>query len=426
MLSRCVKYIAPSEKNITTLPIVNAGPWSLIPPSLRIAPEQKTPDLQKSAMPAIEMLGNQMARKNSSSSLSQVFNNAPDRRSSSEATAAIEHFSSLNSTAMMLFSRPWRDMLCESTKRAFNPVQNQMIECGRMALEMQQACIERGVPEELFQFIDYRLTKTHIPVGPGSQSARAAQAQQGAALYSSMDASGREAFNRDEAIRIWGPERGGQYINMEPVPRELVDFSIARLENNDLVAGEDVQVSPSENSMVHLQIHVGKLKEYIPLVDEGEMELTDATREMMGLFTHAQQTFEMAVVPDADDQELDYMKQALQQIGEYVNNGIRALKKEQADKQQEQDQMIEEALSAQQEGAQEEQGGVDPKVVSDIQGKQMKAQNDMQIDAAKAAQKMKQDEEAFQQAQVHAREKALVDLAIKDAEGAAKVQNKAI
>jgi hypothetical protein len=404
-----VKYTAPSEKGITQLPIINAGPYSFLPPSMQPVADQKAPDLSRIAMPAIEMLQQGADSKSATSTLSSVFNNAPDRRSSAEAQAAVEHFNSLNSAAMLLWSRTWRDLIVECAKRAFRPLQNEFTPSGRAAASMHRACVARGVPEELFCAIDYDLTKTAIPVGPGSKSARMLQRQQGAALYGSMDVPGRKAFDRDFAIDIFGVEKASEYINFNEKPRETYDHALARLENNDLIEGQEIKPSPSENFLVHLNIHIEVLLQYVQQVEEGEMELIPATREMYGLYMHTVETFELAVVPELADDELDAVKQRIQQIGEYVNNGLRAIKAEER-------KMAE-------EGAPEEgqEGGEQTEKMQELQIKQMEAEQKMQIAAAEAQQKMQQEAAAFEQELVMKRQKAIQDMQINDAVKASKI-----
>ena len=82
--SLSIKYIAPSEKAISRIPIVHAGPATLIPPQLQIAENQKAPNLQQAAMPALDLLTQQMNKKSVSSTMSSVFSDSPDRRSKFE------------------------------------------------------------------------------------------------------------------------------------------------------------------------------------------------------------------------------------------------------------------------------------------------------------------------------------------------------
>ncbi|MGB2185039.1 MAG: hypothetical protein ACPH5P_00020 [Akkermansiaceae bacterium] len=402
--SLSVKYISPSEKAIDRVPIIQAGPATLIPPQLQIAENQKAPDLQRSAMPALDLLTSQMNKRSVSSTMSSVFSDAPDRRSKFELTAALEHFNSLNSAAMLLFSRPWRSLLTECVKRAFDPIQNALTESGEMALRMQKACMERGVPPQALFTIDLHETKTGVPAGPGGKAARAAQFEAAAAMYTSMDDAGRQAFNRDKLVDILGVERADRYISLEQ-PRELLDHQIARLENNDLIEGSKLSPSNSENYLVHLRVHLEALMAGVQQVEEGEAELTEVTERLYGLFIHASETYDIAVVPEVVLPEMQEIKQTLQQVGEYLNNGLRQIQKMERD-------IAEQGVDdPQEQGPSKEQLEAERK----IQDMQMKAEAHMQ--------KMQQSAESHQQKLALEAQKAMQDLAINDAKGAQSLRS---
>jgi hypothetical protein len=325
--SMSVKYIAPSEREIGSMPIVNAGPATFIPAHLQVVDKQYQPDLQKSAMPAIQLLKGELDSRSASSTVSGVFQNKQDRRSAEEVSSALEHFNSLNSASQLLWSHPWRALLSESVMRAFAPIQDESQKCGRLAMIMQQACIDRGVPPEAFELIDRHATKTSIPVGAGGKAARGAAFDAGASLYTAMDDKGRQNFNRDRAIHHFGVEKAKRYMNFEEAPRELVDHQLAILETNDLITGQWIEPTNSEVYVVHLRVHIAKLEEAMQAVEEGEVELIEATQEMELLHQHAVKSLQLAVVPDQQVEELELFEQKLQQIGEFISNGQRAIQK---------------------------------------------------------------------------------------------------
>lgn len=390
--SMSVKYISPNEKAMDHIPIVHAGPATLMSPSINIAENQKGPDLQRSAMPALDLLSQQMNKKSVSANMTNVFSDAPDRRSKYELTAALEHFNSLNSSAMLLFSRPWRSLITVSISRAFDPIQNTLLESGIMAKRMQNACIQRGVPPELFERIDLHETKSGVPAGPGGKAARAAQYDTAATLYTSMDDVGRQNFDRDKMIDIMGVEKAARYLSFDNVPRETPDHQIARLENNDLLEGSELAPSNSENYLVHLRIHIEALVNLIQQVESGEADLVETTKAAYQLYLHAQKTYEIAVVPEMEMPEMQSYEQQLQQIGEYINNGLREIQK----------------LEREGQMDAENQQETNPET-------EMKAEEHMQ--------KLRITQEAHEQNLALQRQKAMQELAIKDAQGAQKLRN---
>ena len=401
--SMSVKYISPTEKALAQIPIVQAGPATLIPPSLVIAENQKAPDLTRAAMPALDILGAQMNKKSVSSTMSGVFSDAPDRRSKFELSAALEHFNSLNNSAMLLFSAPWRSTLVQSVKRAFDLTQNPHSDAGKMAKRMHRACMERGVPKEVLKLIDFHETKSGVPAGPGGKAARAAQFESATTLYTSMDDTGRKAFDRDRMVDIVGPERAATYLNLEDAPRETVDHTLARLENNDLREGTAMEPSGSENFSIHLRIHIGMMEEVIEGVERGETDLVDATQEIYEAFVHASKTLDIAVVPEQIIPELQQHTQSLQQIGEYLNNGIRQIEKESREQQE--------------AGGEGEGEGEGQEFDAEAQRKQM----DMQFQAETHLEKLRQGAESHDQTMAIQRAKAAQDLAITDAKASRSV-----
>jgi hypothetical protein len=425
--SMSVKYIAPSEREINNIPIVNAGPATFIPSHLQVVDKQYQPDLQRSAMPALEMLKRQMDAKSASSSLSSVFNGGQDRRSAQEVNAAMEHFNSLNSAAMLLWSRPWRALITECCLRAFSEDQDESQEYGQMAILMQKACADRGVPVEVFELIDSHETKTSIPVGSGSKAARSAEFEGGAQMYSVMDDTGRQSFNKDRAIHHFGVERAKRYFNFEDAPREILDERIAILENSDLMERTPIPVSNSEVHMVHLRIHIDKMVELMQQVEEGQMELLDFTNQVEVLYGHAGETLQAASVPGQQEDELNMYQQKIQQIGEYLNNGIREREKMMREQQEQQ---------AQQQ-AQEAQGGSgDEGDAAKAQIEQLKLQvkaqeaeiaiqkkqTENQLDAEKKAREIAHIDELHKQKMIQQQEESMLKLKLEDAKTASSIK----
>ena len=424
--SMSVKYTAPAEREINNIPFVNAGPATFVPHHLNPLKDQFQPDLSKIAIPVLDLLGQQLAAKSSSSSMSSVFNNKQDRRSAEEVGSAMEHFNSLNDGARLLFSRPWRAVLSSSCIRAFNPIQDETSEVGSMALVMQKACVDLGVPPEAFEQIDLHETKTSIPVGAGSKAARSAQFEAGATLYQEMDDVGRANFNKDRAIHHFGVQNAKRYLNFEDKPREIIDERIAILENNDLMEGTWIEPSNSEVSIVHLRVHLQPMEEMIQAVEEGQMELLDFTNKAEVLYKHAEATIQMTAVPEEKADELNMYEQKLQQIGEYLNNGIREREKLQREQ-------AEQEAQGQQQGAEG-----DPAAEAKVQVEQMKLQvkeaeaqisierkqTENMLDAEKKSREIAHIDMLHKQKMIQNQEDALQKMQLKDSETAATIKRK--
>jgi len=421
------KYRAPSEKEINSMPFLNAGPAQFVPNQYIAIKDQHTPDLTKIASPVIDRLDMQLAAKSASSSMSSVFNNKQDRRSSLEVGSALEHFNSLNDGARLLFSRPWRSLMSESCVRAFADIIDETTDCGRMAMVMQKACTDQGVPAEAFGMIDRHETRTSIPVGAGSKAARSAEFESGATLYQEMDDVGRANFNKDRAIHGFGVQNAKRYLNFEDRPREIIDVRFAILENNDLMEGTWIEPSNSEVHIVHLREHIKPMEEAIQAVEEGQLELIDFTNRMEVVYEHAVATIKLTAVPDEQNDELNMYEQKIQQIGEYLNNGIREREKMQREQAEQEAQM-------QAQGAQE--GAGDPAAEAKAQVEQMKLQvkeaeaqiaierkqTENMLDAEKKSREIAHIDMLHKQKLIQNQEESLQKMKLADADTASKIK----
>jgi hypothetical protein len=421
-----LKISAPAEREINNMPFVNAGPITIVPPHLNILKDQFSPDFSKTSGPALDRLDMQLSAKSAASSTSSVFNNKQDRRSSLEVGSALEHFNSLNDGSRLLFARPWRSMMTESCIRAFAEVIDETHDYGKMAMVMQKACLDMGVPIEAFAEIDVHETKTSIPVGAGSKAARSAQFESGATLYQEMDDVGRANFNKDRAIHGFGVQNAKRYMNFEDQPREIIDERFAILENNDLMEGTWIEPSNSEVHIVHLRKHLEPMEQGIEGVENGEMELIDYTNQMEVLYEHTMATIQMTVVPEEQSDELNMYQQKVQQIGEYLNNGIRAREKEQQKQEEEQAQ-----AQAEGQGQQE-----DPALAAKAQVEQMKLvvkekeaqiaierkQTENMLDAEKKSREIAHIDMLHKQKLIQNQEDALQKMKLNDAETASKIK----
>ena len=394
-----IKVTAPSEKSMDQLPIVQAGPYTIMPPTMQIVENQVQPDLSRIAQPSLEYLNNQINKMSSSSSMSQLFTQGQDRRSAMEVSSAMEHFTTLNSAAIRLFFKPWRSLLVQSAKRAFTPEQMDN-QAGKLAKIMHERCAVKGVVPEMFQFIDWIETNTRLPIGLGNKASRSALYAEGASLRPAMDDAGKQQFDIDRAIDLYG-EKAGDYIPLDGQARELPDHQIARLENNDLLNQEPIQVSNSEDHRIHLFIHTQSMVEIVDTLESGEADLRSVTPGLASLYEHSAETLERLRVDGEKIPEFDQYEQTLQQIGEVVQNGLRQLE---ADQRKAQEEMM---AAAQQGGASE--------------GDQIELQK-LELERAKVAQALEHKQAEHDLKMQHQIEQNQVDIAKKDAELAANLE----
>lgn len=155
-------------------------------------------------------------------------------------------------------------------------------ECG--ALKFYRGCIEDGVPEEVLEFRNFCRIKATRSIGYGSAQMRLMIAKEFVAMLPTMDERGRNF-----TLRMFASTLGGQSIADSVYPRydipQVVDshMSLATLENNALrQPGAQVLVDPSQNHIVHFQIHLQDVAAHAEQVQAGQAD-------PMSLMVHLQQ-----------------------------------------------------------------------------------------------------------------------------------------
>ena len=143
--------------------------------------------------------------------------------------------------------------------------------------------------------IDFEEAKVIMPVGHGHKAAQKAAYQELGQMIGSMDEVGRKNYTNDYAVVLVGPEKADAYFNLNDNERRTIDFKIAELENNQLMQGLPVTVSPSENALVHLRVHIPKLIEMQVAYEEGNIEIEQAVEQTYPLFEHAMETLQRAM-----------------------------------------------------------------------------------------------------------------------------------
>lgn len=248
------------------------------------------------------------------------------RRNEMQVTAELEHDNKMQGFAISLFYGPFDSLIRELVRRAFTESQTDLtasILCDRM----KEACIQRGVPKELFSRIDLAATRATRLSGAGSKSSRLIGFQQMGALFSSMDDQGQEFFNYDYAAEIKGDDAAMRYFGKPGERRGHVDMALAQLENNDLLEGQMIDPVDGENHMVHLRTHLEALVTGIEEVNQGQVDISDWTMRNIPLYKHCVDTLAVTSVHESRIPELNSYRQQIQQAGEVIDNGLRHINK---------------------------------------------------------------------------------------------------
>jgi len=151
----------------------------------------------------------------------------------------------------------------------------------------KNACIKRGVPEEVFEIGD-DLTPDGLPVhlnvsatrsaGSGSQAADIMEMQLIMNLLPQLGQRGRIAAMQDYIAAARGWRYKDRYMPVEDRDDQPTGHdTIASLENNQLSDGKQVTVSPDNNHLIHAQNHIRMMQEWMQMYQQDSEAMWEGT-----------------------------------------------------------------------------------------------------------------------------------------------------
>lgn len=399
---------ATTQEDLEDLEIIDFAGGIALPPNINLPARSQANNLNNSMIPAIQLGRGLLDRATGGLSAgNMILSGQQDRRTKLEVSAQLDWINKLNSFAINLFYGPLDKLMREKVKRAFT-VRQPDKESRRMVDEMKRRCIERGVPEEVFGMIDYEKVKAQRIIGTGSRVSRVMIYDQLQQMYASMDEVGRKNFTFDVSAELIGADKTIRYFGKPEEQRLPMDAKIADLENTLLLQGQQVNPIDGEMHMVHIPRHLAILEESLQGVENGQVDLMQYATTFSPVHEHLTQTLEMTTVQPEVQEQYNSFLQRTQQIGEIIVNGIRAYNKQQQKAE-------EEAAAAQEQGQpQDQQAGAN-------QGAAQEERMKMQMQAEIHQEKLRQMREIGQQKIVLETQKAMSQIAAKDAEVKAKL-----
>jgi hypothetical protein len=307
--------------------LIDAGPFLMLPPTMRIPERQTQIDLNRAIIPAINESRNILNRATGGmASGSMMLQDDKDRQTKLEISSKLDYINKLNSFAISLFYGPYDKIMREKVRRAFTVKQKDR-EAAQRVKEMKERCIARGVPPEIFNKIDVKRVRASRIIGTGSRASRIMLLDQVSQMFAEMDAVGRKNFTYDYLVELLGVDKANRYLGEPDTKRFPVDYKLAKLENFEMLEGDYIDPVDGEDHLVHLGVHIEELEVGLKDVDEGVLDLSDWTIEHQQLYRHCTAHLEMVTVHKTVMPELNAYRQRVQQIGEIVVNGMKQINK---------------------------------------------------------------------------------------------------
>lgn len=248
----------------------------------------------------------------------------------------------------------------------------------------KESCIERDVPEEIFDMMKDNLSPNGLPryfkvfasraSGSGSQIADQTEVQSCMSILPTLGERGRKAVLQDYITAYRGYRYVSRYFPPEDQQQEPVaDDTIASLENNQLSDGKQVVVSPDNNHAVHSPAHIRMLNEAMQeytQTPEPPFELLDKVDKIFAAGGPHLTRHLMYLSQDPTRQSLMEQLRAqwaiLANFGDMIKNNAQRARQAQQDQMQRQSQAVD-------------------KVQGELQVKQMKTEGELSIKADKMA-----------------------------------------
>jgi hypothetical protein len=396
MASSMMMLEAENEEAIENLSLVHIGPFIVKPSGTKFIP-MDVPNYNQSVIPGMQDLNSLLQQQAGQYSTEAVFN-AQRERTRYEVQAQLESLANINIASLTLFYQPWERLLKEVLRRISRQDYFPQDPGGEAVADFRGRCMERGVPIEALLSLDVRRAKVVRAIGNGSSAARSAIMNQLYQLSGNYDPQGRQLVLRDLTRTIGGVEAADRYAPAPEQQRPPMEAKTAMLENNQLRMGLPVEALESEMHPIHLPIHIQDIEQLIMAVDQGQTTLVEATPQMVPLYEHALAHAEFM----QGDPAYPMFKQRLQQLGEYVNNGIKAIGKLQREQE-----LAEEAQSP------EQPQGPNPE--------QLDAAETLRMKTIEAEVRLRMAEEKHQQDLRIRDQRAAQEMAIKAAEATARM-----
>lgn len=298
------------------------GPFTMVTDGIDILQTQAV-NVAQSIQPAADALWNTIQQNAGTYTSANVLDSSREM-TKTEVLSKLEQAATLSVTDINLFNQS-QDRLMREVGRRFTRKDYQRTDPGGHEVhDWRQACIEDGVPEEALNRIDHRRTRASRTIGYGSPAARRVAFQSIMDLFQEADDVGKQLMLRDLSASIVGWEKTNEYFPAAP-DRMPVDFEIADLQNQVLASGGTAVISPSENKRVHLEVHTGKMAEIVAQFDEAGQNpemFEQIVPPLNAIYEHTLATLEQYTGIDAPG-----FRQALQNVGEILVNGIRHIQK---------------------------------------------------------------------------------------------------
>jgi hypothetical protein len=313
---------ATDETDMANVGLTYYGDCAILPPGVS-APNIAMPDLTRSVIPALDLMDRLVNERTASYSPENVFD-GDQRKTKFEIAANLEQSTELSDSSINFFYGPgdrlFQQIVRRMTRREYVPIEPG----GEAIADLRKRLVKRGIPLEAFFKIDWKRVKMVRVIGAGSAAAKTIGLQRMGELRPRMDDVGQAALDREVAIDSVGIAGADKFFPKNSDFRTTADTQIAILQNYAIINGQQVPVLSSDKHMAHAREHLKPLLDAYQATAAGEMEEMEFALTFGDLFAHAVEHVSAVEGDPSAIEEAAAMRQMLQQVEEFINNGYKA------------------------------------------------------------------------------------------------------
>jgi hypothetical protein len=407
------------ETALQEMQFIPNGIYNLLSPGIDVIKDTIVPNVSSGTLPIVSAF-TQLFRERTSSYNTESLVNTSVEKSATQVRAELSNIAKMSVSSLNLFFDPWESLMREMVRRMKRKDYDAREPGGKQIAELHKRLLRRGSESfgdkdrylQAFLNLDVDRLRVTKPVGAGSEAARMVSFDRLMGIFGSLPDFGKQNLIWDIASETAGYENAARYaIQPNESDKPTVDASIAQIENNQLIAGSNIQVIDGQNNLVHAKIHTEALN---PLVSQAQelleldpMQLAPMLGGINALNAHVAQHVELLSQDPQMRSESAMFRQVLQNADEILHNGT--LKVQKLMGQQEQQAMM---MQGQEDQTQPQ---IDPAVLAKIDSER----------AVRQA-KLEMDMQTHQQKMVMRQQEASQKLALRDAEVASKIQTQGI
>ncbi len=320
MMHSSTPHIAcPNADAGTELPFTYQGYYCMVQDGYTFL-ETKVPDFASALLPGLNFVM-QLAQGSSAQYVGGGFSPpGSDRKSGEQISLEAEMAGKLSTNGMILFAVSWRQHVQELVRRICREGYSSLEPGGAEVSEFRARCMNRGVPEEAINQVDFKRVEVNMGIGKGSAMERKRVLAEADRMFYRLDPAGQNRLTNWEFSSLLGARAANQLVPITPDLRPPLDLEFANLENNQLVQGMTVQVLPNQNHEVHLESHLGEMANISDQADQMMITEEQAVQSLEALFAHSSK--HLALLDPANPAKPE-LKQNLEQFNQAIINGTR-------------------------------------------------------------------------------------------------------